>query len=283
MPTAASSRGGIGAALGRRARISLMCLALAVAAGCAHGPYVEPEDFSASLSDEQVAENFLKVAFGQEYGADPLLAGRLLKWRGPVRFVFLDAVSARQRELVETHIARLSEITGLTFTETRSRRHTDLAIRISSIQQIVDDLRGFSQNPRLGPSGVQTLRELEARLVKYERAGRFSEQCAFLIGGSHPRWSGYVAIREGMSDGDFWSCVVEELTQVFGLRNDHPDVRPSIFNDDGRYLNLTRHDVWLLQLLYDPAVKSGMTRQEVKEIVEERIAFYRSQTEVRLQ
>ncbi|MEO1315071.1 MAG: DUF2927 domain-containing protein [Pseudomonadota bacterium] len=69
------------------------------------------------------------------------------------------------------------------------------------------------------------------------------------------------------------SCLHEEITQALGLGNDHPEVRPSIFNDDEEFALLTRHDEWLLRVLYDPRLRPGMTEEEampiVRRIVEE--------------
>lgn len=58
------------------------------------------------------------------------------------------------------------------------------------------------------------------------------------------------------------ACLTEELVQSLGLFNDAPDVRPSIFNDDAEFVALTRHDEDLLDMLYDPVMRSGMTEAE---------------------
>ena len=71
------------------------------------------------------------------------------------------------------------------------------------------------------------------------------------------------------------SCLQEELVQALGLGNDHSDVRPSIFNDDEEFALMTRHDEYLLRILYDPRLKSGMTAEEAMPIVREIIADLR--------
>ena len=58
------------------------------------------------------------------------------------------------------------------------------------------------------------------------------------------------------------ACVVEELTQVLGLPNDSDTVKPSIFNDQSRYYELTDHDRRMLKMLYDPRITPGMPRKE---------------------
>ena len=62
------------------------------------------------------------------------------------------------------------------------------------------------------------------------------------------------------------SCIHEELAQGLGLANDSPAARPSIFNDDDEFALLTRHDELLLQMLYDPRLRPGMSAREAAPI-----------------
>jgi len=64
------------------------------------------------------------------------------------------------------------------------------------------------------------------------------------------------------------SCIHEELTQGLGLPNDSPRARPSIFNDDEEFALLTDQDELLLRILYNPALRPGMTAAEARPIVE---------------
>ena len=69
--------------------------------------------------------------------------------------------------------------------------------------------------------------------------------------------------------GDFRrSCLTEEFIQALGLFNDGPEIRPSIFNDDAEFIELTRHDEYLLQILYDKRLRPGMSRGEAEPIVQ---------------
>lgn len=63
------------------------------------------------------------------------------------------------------------------------------------------------------------------------------------------------------------SCYHEEIAQGLGLTNDSPRARPSIFNDDEEFATLTTHDEVLLQMLYDPRLKSGMSLERAKPII----------------
>ncbi|WP_108503084.1 DUF2927 domain-containing protein [Paracoccus indicus] len=63
------------------------------------------------------------------------------------------------------------------------------------------------------------------------------------------------------------SCIHEEIAQGMGLANDSPAARPSIFNDDEEFALLTRHDELLLQILYDPRLRPGMSDAQAAPIV----------------
>lgn len=65
------------------------------------------------------------------------------------------------------------------------------------------------------------------------------------------------------------SCYHEEITQGFGLANDYPLARPSIFNDDEEFAFLTTHDELLLKMLYDPRLTPGMSEAEARPIVQQ--------------
>ena len=68
--------------------------------------------------------------------------------------------------------------------------------------------------------------------------------------------------------GDFRaSCLTEEFVQALGLFNDGPEIRPSIFNDDAEFIELTRHDEYLLRILYDRRLRAGMSQTEAEPIV----------------
>ncbi len=62
------------------------------------------------------------------------------------------------------------------------------------------------------------------------------------------------------------ACVVEEITRLMGLPNDSRVAAKSIFNDEGRRIELTEADQWLLRLLCDPAIKIGPPRAEANKI-----------------
>jgi hypothetical protein len=58
-------------------------------------------------------------------------------------------------------------------------------------------------------------------------------------------------------------CLHEELAQAIGPLNDLYRLPDSVFNDDNFHAVLTGYDMLILRAYYDPALASGMTREQV--------------------
>ena len=61
----------------------------------------------------------------------------------------------------------------------------------------------------------------------------------------------------------FYDCAYEELLQALGAINDDRSVPWTMFNDDVQMGFFDVYDQYLLNILYDPRVRAGMTRAEV--------------------
>ena len=79
----------------------------------------------------------------------------------------------------------------------------------------------------------------------------------------------FALIRSEHPDLRRMACLHEEIAQGLGLANDHPQARPSIFNDDEEFALLTVMDEYMLRILYDPRLRPGMTEAEARPIVEQ--------------
>ncbi|MBP0483006.1 DUF2927 domain-containing protein [Sagittula salina] len=58
-------------------------------------------------------------------------------------------------------------------------------------------------------------------------------------------------------------CLHEELAQAIGPLNDLYRLPDSVFNDDNVHTVLTGYDMTILRAYYDPAIRNGMSRNEV--------------------
>lgn len=75
-----------------------------------------------------------------------------------------------------------------------------------------------------------------------------------------------IVVNNQLPDDLMDGCILEELTQAFGLKNDSDIVQPSIFNQLSTGRRLTRTDIILLVALYDEKIKPGMHLNEAMPI-----------------
>ena len=77
------------------------------------------------------------------------------------------------------------------------------------------------------------------------------------------------------SDFTFLDCAYEELLQSLGPINDTSSVPWTMFNDNVSMGFFDVYDQYILNVLYDPRIKTGMTVQEVKAVLPEVLADVR--------
>ncbi|WP_413229466.1 DUF2927 domain-containing protein [Leisingera sp. McT4-56] len=213
---------------------------------------------------EDLARSFEQLAFYDEYGGSGI-SGGLGRWAGPVRIAaeFGPSVPADRRrtdrDTVTEYAARLARITGHSIGTVSGRANFHV------IFASLDDSAFVAERVR------ELLPSISARDLSLLAAPPRSFYCLVVAGGpqsdplSYTR--GVALIRAEHPDLVRKSCVHEEVAQGLGLRNDSPRARPSIFNDDDEFALLTSFDEKLLQMLYDPRMKTGMSLEEARPII----------------
>ena len=218
--------------------------------------------FSADL----LARNFIKIALYDEYdrGGAPSTTGQLRRWNVPVRvgLRFGASVSAQRRAtdtaMVGSYLARLSRLTG------HSIALDDSAPNFWVYMVSEDERRALGPEiravmPELGLADLRSITDMPR-----------STYCIVLAqsaGSTGVYQHAFAVIRAEHPDLLRLSCVHEEIAQGLGLPNDSPIARPSIFNDDEEFALLTRQDEMMLRILYNPALRPGMTEAEARPIV----------------
>lgn len=221
------------------------------------------------LSAHMLAQNFLRIAFYEEYastgaaGATPM---RLTRWAAPVRVGLhfgpsvQPARQATDRARIASYLARLSGLTGLPIALANNNTNMTIAITSADERRALGPLITASL-PQASPAQVASVTNLarstyclvwtqsQTQSAQYERAFIY-------IPAEHP-------------DLMRLACMHEEIAQGLGLPNDLGTARPSIFNDDEEFALLTRQDEMLLRMLYNPALRNGMTEAEARPIVED--------------
>jgi AcrR family transcriptional regulator len=240
----------------RRPLVGLAVAALAGWALLAVFPFaIDRAPAQGRLSNSQVVANLLEIVFGSEFVGEESMVVR--KWSGPMRLAIYARDAERYRPLVRPHLDRLRLLTGLDIRLVDgSEPDQNAFVFVFGREQFyayADQHLGPGKNPR-------TNRFLACFGYFHANGRKDIDEITAVI----PSF---------ISDDEIRACVVEEVTQAIGLPNDSDSAEPSIFNDDDLYQDLTWQDELLLRVLYDPRVRSGMTRTEfeplARQIVDE--------------
>lgn len=218
-------------------------------------------------SAERLAETWIAVALRDEppLGGTPRPAP-LRRWEAPVRFALEfgatvpPSVRAADQALVGALAARLAEATRHPVAlapEGAAANFYVLVLSENERRGAADRLRALV--PGIDDSALRLItdmpREVFCMVIAFSRDGGpvYSEAVA-IIRAEHP-------------DLTRTACYHEELAQGLGLAADSYSARPSIFNDDQEYALLTRQDLLLLRLHYDPRLRPGMTESQARPLI----------------
>ena len=222
------------------------------------------------FNERMLADNFIRIALFDEYDRTATTtvqrqtASELRRWSAPVRVAlrFGASVPADKRATdtarVGSYLARLARITGHPIG--LSDANPNFFVYVVS----EDERRA------LGPTMASALPQLTGNDISGVTEMPKSTYCIVYAqsdGKSGVYTRAFAVIRSEHPDLLRLSCFHEEIAQGLGLPNDSPLARPSIFNDDEEFALLTRQDEAMLRMLYNPALRPGMTLPEAQPIV----------------
>jgi hypothetical protein len=219
--------------------------------------HAEKKDFT----DSEIIEGFFKTAFGAEYH----LAGRvdrIRKYDTPVR-VFADGAHRADRK---AQLAKVVADIG------QRIQHIDIAMAASSddANVVVNLVRDRDLSRTITNFyGSERAKEIRASLDPQCLSG-FRKNEKFEIEHSD------VILTVDSGDFVFLDCAYEELLQSLGPINDTSSVPWTMFNDNVSMGFFDVYDQYILNLLYDPRIKAGMTVQEVKTVLPDVLADVRA-------
>jgi hypothetical protein len=245
---------------------SLRIVAAALAA-IAFGDVVAPSPASAeipaiasrqraekkSFTDAEIAEGFFKTAFGAEYH----LAGRvdrIRKYDMPVR-VFADGNRADRKAQLAKVIADIGariQHLDIAVAETADAANINVKlVRDRDLDRTIADAYG-----------KERAREIKTSLDPQCLSG-FRKNENYEIQHSD------VILTVDNGDFVFLDCAYEELLQSLGPINDTSSVPWTMFNDQVSMGFFDVYDQYILNLLYDPRIRAGMTVGEVRAVLPE--------------
>jgi hypothetical protein len=201
-----------------------------------------------AFTDAQLTKGFQKTVFGAEYSSFGWQSNMVKKYTKPVR-VYIDNRSK---------IDRRSQVRRFVRSLPRSIRGLDIAIVNSPAKAnyriyIVDKAR-YKETVRKDVYGKRVMSVPGRCLVRVVSGpGGIKRSDAVIVA----------------DDGTFLfkRCLVEEVLQGLGPVNDNSGLTHSVFNDTSKHVNFTKHDRYILNMLYNPKIKAGMSEREVRSVL----------------
>jgi hypothetical protein len=217
--------------------------ALLLLAGCAAGDGARQTAATADPAEAAQLEDFRRLAFGPA-------GGQLAKWQQPLRVALVDAPDEAARAIARDHLAALAALSGLAVEEAEPRGANLLVF-------FADDPVASARRHR----GLYGHRVTDTRQFESMLAERADSTCFGFLWGGWPSGGGIdfatVFVRTDRGARTLQGCLVQQTTQVMGLRHDLDFDADSIFSDSGRQDDLTARDRVMLRLLYDARLKPG--------------------------
>jgi hypothetical protein len=199
------------------------------------------------FSDAEIREGFFKIAFGAELQLDRP-SGRVRKFDEPVRIFVATASADRRRELASVVADIRMRVNHLDVDLVNDRRAANLVVRLVPARKLKPTIRALY--------GDDKARRIEQALQPECLSGIGKDE-RFRIRRAE------VILPIDAGDFTFYDCAYEELLQALGAINDDASIPWTMFNDDVQMGFFDVYDQYLLNILYDPRIRPGMTRDEV--------------------
>jgi len=246
----------------------VVAAAIAVAAGGGPPAYAENAAISArraaertSFTNSEILDGFLKVAFRAELQFDRPVE-RIRKFDEPVRVFVDNRGEPGRRAAIAAIVADIgAHVAHLDIAMTDDRSAANLLV-------IMVPRRDFKRTITLR-YGSKRARQIERSLNPQCLSG-ISKDADYRIRQAE------VLLPVDAEEFRFYDCAYEELLQALGPINDDATVPWTMFNDDVQMGFFDVYDQYLLNILYDPRVRPGMTKEEFDRVALDVLATARN-------
>jgi hypothetical protein len=207
-----------------------------------------------NFTDAEIVDGFFKVTFGAEFhvagGVD-----RIRKYEGPVR-VFVDSRAQPDRSpAVAAVVADIRKrIRDLDIAMTQKRDDAQIVVSLVRDRDLAHAIRSLY--------GIDRARRIQRSLEPQCLSGFRKDENSRILHSD-------VLIVADAGDFVFYDCIYEELLQSLGPINDDTTVPWTMFNDDVQMGFFDLYDQYLLNILYDPRIRPGMSRSQVEALLPE--------------
>jgi hypothetical protein len=209
-----------------------------------------------SKADMAVLDGFMKTVFGVEYHANISAANRVKKYTKPVRVYIDNRSKIDRRQAVAEFIDSLpGRIQGLDIKRVSNRNKANYILHIVDNDEYHGLARKVVGGNAAGVRGSQCL----ARLVTGKgKATSIVQTDAIVV--------------SDLGEGPFRRCLIEETLQGLGPANDNAGLGDSVFNDYSKITRFTKFDRTIMNMLYHPRIRAGMTPNQVRPILPDVLA-----------
>ncbi|MEM8842975.1 MAG: DUF2927 domain-containing protein [Pseudomonadota bacterium] len=205
---------------------------------------------STAWSNASLARVFTRLTHDLEWGAS---RPGLVRYESPVRVEMTGRGSAGYQAFLAGYLTLLRDRAGVDIAP--APQDGNLAIRFVSGSDFNQILPGNSCVLAPGAVAWDDFRDDPDRLggKRLENDDTLTETTIFV-----PRNAAPARIR---------SCLIEEVAQALGPANDLYGLGPTIFNDDGAHRWPTALDLLMIETLYQPELRTGLSRARTEAAV----------------
>jgi Protein of unknown function (DUF2927) len=208
-----------------------------------------PASERADFTDEEIKNGFFKVAFQAELQIGPP-AQRIRKFDEPVRiFLISNALPDRRGEIADIVADIGARINHLDIKLTSDRETANFIVVLAGNQDVSKIIRA-----RYGDTQARKIQ----RSLNPQCLSGIAKDSQYRIRKAE------VILPVDVGDFRFRDCAYEELLQGLGAINDDNSVPWTMFNDEVQMGFFDVYDQYLLNILYDPRIRAGMIKDEVK-------------------
>jgi len=201
-----------------------------------------------TFSDDEIKDGFFKIAFRAELQFDRQ-AERIRKFDQPVRIFIVNRGAPDRRSDIAAVVADIrTHVDHLDLAMTDDRRAANFVVTLVPQRDLARTIQA-----RYGGDKAKQIQQ------------SLKPQCLTGIGkdSSYRIRRAEAILPADAEDFDFYDCAYEELLHGLGLINDDSSVPWTMFNDDVQMGFFDLYDQYLVNILYDPRVRPGMSKSKV--------------------
>jgi hypothetical protein len=206
------------------------------------------------FTNDEIKDGFLKIALRAELQFDAPVE-RIRKFEAPVRIFVIDKGMPDRRPQIAAIVADIqAHVNHIDLAITNDREAANFIVRLVAHRDLSRTIRALYGSGR----ATQIQKSL-------------SPQCLSGIGKDnlYRIHRAEVILPVDAGDFTFYDCAYEEMLQALGAINDDRSVPWTMFNDDVQMGFFDVYDQYLLNILYDPRLRPGMTRNDVNQLLPE--------------